>query len=932
MDYGDAHVCVDALFSCPLDSFPLDPFPLDCESFPVPFPAHHQLPSLSADHPIPPDLAAPLSPLHDPWSAHLLAAPPPLAEACASTLARGPDSLTARESAALYDAVASASSSIRDAGRSAQAGGGAAGYDSRRRRQLAQRSRAASLCGDVTPPASPPPDSDAQTRSAAPAPLAAASAAARASPPSPLVSAHAAPPSRAIACRPADLTGRLAAVLKGLAEGARDGERCGAERARRNGRGDGRGGAEAGGEARGEMGAKRGVDGWRGWREAQSSGSEGEGRKRACVGSWDREHGGGAGLRCTSAGAGGPAGLGGQGSHGAAAVAAVEAEAAGMAEQTAALAAAAAQEGAALLAHAQAAAGRGASRQRGREAAEWIAREGQQERRQGEGALSGGQPAATALAPAMLVAAPLSGRLQLSMPPEVAARMGGEWGEAEAVRVRNLVMALGEAHATHDTLRLRCFTRRLQQQASPQGSPSQCAASLFLAALHARSHGSAAVDWQEPVQVDGQALERAPPQCGSVEWALYSFLHAAAATELSLALRRAWGDAEAQGGMGATGKRVGGGEVVGLRGEGGDMGCEGGMAQRCGVVDDHGGVEAPSALPAGSSTRSGTRRVHVIVFGCPDVPQWVSLLQRIAMDHAPPPLPHAPHPPAPSPCARSTSPPAVPPVHVRVTCIDLAVVRMVGMAAGQLQQVGRVLAGIADMLGLALSFRAIEVPAHDFCPHMLHASPRTRAQGGGGDVGRGEEGCGEGGESDDGLGGDEEEEEVLVCCCWSMLAFPDATVLRSNPRDGLIKWLHGLRPRVVVLSEVDARLNTPFFLARFREALRFFLAFLDALHHTVPRASPLRALLQGMLLRKLVNCVGCEGAQRVVRPESMEQWQERMERLGFRRVALSADTMDNMRALTEHKDRRFGVQDAQGAARLTWKGSPIMAVGAWTAR
>ncbi|CAI5937505.1 unnamed protein product [Closterium sp. NIES-64] len=915
MDYADAEVCVDALFACtpidpvPLD-FPLDPFPpsaflLDStpsdaslfDSCSGAFPGdhhhqHHQFPSrdslFAADLPIPHAVAAPLSPaapcspVRHPYPSQQLHPPPALTAASASSLPRSPASLVS--AAALPQTFVCASSN---------GSGGAGGREQAREggngaEQFEQppRGAAAPLHGGVVPPpATASANSDAHSNARAAAP-------------------------RGNACRPADLTGRLAAVLKGLAEGARDGNKRAAELARS--------------DAWGATGAKRDVDGRRGWCEARNGEGEGERRKRTCVGSTGREgeqnggaRVGGAAVVCAAQG-----GV-------AAAVAAGEAEAAGMAEQAAALAGAAAQEGAALLANAQAVAAEGrAAHRRGEGEPEqqtgrstWELPETEQrEGMRGERVLSQRSSAAAAEAveretSALWFTPPLSRRLQVSWAGDgvAAGRMGGAQQEAEAVRVRNLVMALGEAHATQDTLRLRSFTRRLQQQASAQGSPAQRVAWLFLAALHARSQGCAAVTWLDPVVVDGQALAQAPPTYGPVEWALYSFVNVAAATELSLALSRAWGDADAHKGVGP----------VGAMGDWYTVGGEGGR-------------EESPLLNAGSSSSSSSskRRVHIIVFGCPDVSQWVSLLHRIAMEHSPPTT-TAPHS---SPSAPAPSAPSTPHVHVHVTCIDLEVVRMAGMTTGaeQLQMVGQVLAGIADMVGLGLSFHALHVHAHEFSPHMVHAGRRRRRPSGA--VGTGgvvEDGCGsrEGacGEGSTGERSEEGEEEVLVCCCWSMMAFPDATVLRSNPRDAIIKWMHSLRPRLIILSELDARLNTPFFLARFHEALRFFPAFLDALYHTVPPASPLRALLQGMLLRKLVNCVGCEGAQRVVRPESMEQWQERMERLGFERVALSEETVGNMRALTECKDGRFGIQDAQGAARLTWKGSPIMAVGAWRA-
>ncbi|CAI5505245.1 unnamed protein product [Closterium sp. Naga37s-1] len=457
MDYADAEVCVDALFACP----PIDPFPLDFPLDPFPpsaflfdstpldasffdscsgaFPGdhqHHQLPcrdSLSADQPIPHAVAAPRSPVRHPCPSQQLQPPPALTAASASSLPRGGPASLISAAALPETVVCTSSNGSGGAGGREQAGEGG---NVAEQLEHPPRGAAAPLHrGVVPPPATASANSDAQSYARAAAP-------------------------RGSACRPADLTGRLAAVLKGLAEGARDGNRRAAELARS----DGRDGAEVRGDAWGAAtGAKRDVDGRRGWREARNGDGEGERRKRTCVGSTGREgeqnggaRVGGAAVVCAAQG-----GV-------AAVVAAGEAEAAGMAEQAAALAGAAAQEGVALLAHAQAVAaeGRAAHRrgegelgQTGRSARE-PREEEQQEDMRGETALSRRSAAAAAAAAvggettALWFTPPLSRRLQVSWAGDgvAAGMMGGAQQEAEAVRVRNLVMALGEAHATQDTV------------------------------------------------------------------------------------------------------------------------------------------------------------------------------------------------------------------------------------------------------------------------------------------------------------------------------------------------------------------------------------------------------------------------------------------------------------------------------------------------
>ncbi|CAI5512506.1 unnamed protein product [Closterium sp. Naga37s-1] len=172
----------------------------------------------------------------------------------------------------------------------------------------------------------------------------------------------------------------------------------------------------------------------------------------------------------------------------------------------------------------------------------------------------------------------------------------------------------------------------------------------------------------------------------------------------------------------------------------------------------------------------------------------------------------------------------------------------------------------------------------------------------------------------------ESGEEVVVCTLWTLMLFPDDSVLRHNPRDAVLKWIQALKPRLVLLAEVDAALNGPFFLARVRETFRSMLAFISTIHSTKPDAliSPVHSMWEAVLFRELINCVGCEGIQRLIRAERLEQWQERMRRLGFEAVGLGSETFAAMRETTEGRDGKFEVVSVGGAARLMWKGVAVV--------
>ena len=52
-----------------------------------------------------------------------------------------------------------------------------------------------------------------------------------------------------------------------------------------------------------------------------------------------------------------------------------------------------------------------------------------------------------------------------------------------------------------------------------------------------------------------------------------------------------------------------------------------------------------------------------------------------------------------------------------------------------------------------------------------------------------------------------------------------------------LQWIRSLNPRVVLLAELDANLNGPFFLPRYRELLRLIMAMLQCTDAAMPETS-----------------------------------------------------------------------------------------------
>ncbi|CAD6255531.1 unnamed protein product [Miscanthus lutarioriparius] len=116
----------------------------------------------------------------------------------------------------------------------------------------------------------------------------------------------------------------------------------------------------------------------------------------------------------------------------------------------------------------------------------------------------------------------------------------------------------------------------------------------------------------------------------------------------------------------------------------------------------------------------------------------------------------------------------------------------------------------------------------------------------------------------------------------------DDDIHSPSPRDVVLRNIRKMmRPAadVFIHSIVSGSYATPFFVARFREALFYYSAMFDMMDATVPRDSDLRLAVERHLIgRCALNVVACEGHDRVERPETYRQWQAWNRKAGLRQL------------------------------------------------
>lgn len=177
----------------------------------------------------------------------------------------------------------------------------------------------------------------------------------------------------------------------------------------------------------------------------------------------------------------------------------------------------------------------------------------------------------------------------------------------------------------------------------------------------------------------------------------------------------------------------------------------------------------------------------------------------------------------------------------------------------------------------------------------------------------------------------DEEEVLVVNCHWRFRNLLDETVVSDNPRAVVLNLIKDMNPDVFIQAVVNGAYSAPFFSTRFREAIFHFSSLFNMLDTTVPRDVEERILIEKQIFGwEAMNVIACEGAQRLERPETYKQWQVRISRAGFRKLALDREivTIATERVKSRyHKDFMIDVDDnwvLQG-----WKGRILYAISLW---
>jgi hypothetical protein len=263
-------------------------------------------------------------------------------------------------------------------------------------------------------------------------------------------------------------------------------------------------------------------------------------------------------------------------------------------------------------------------------------------------------------------------------------------------------------------------------------------------------------------------------------------------------------------------------------------------------------------------------RIHIIDFQIAQGTQWITLIQALAARPGGPPL-------------------------VRITGIGDPVSEF---TRGEgLDIVGKMLKSMSEEFKIPLEFTPLPAYTTQVTKEMLKIRPG---------------------------------EAVAINFTLQLHHTPDESVDVNNPRDGLLRMVKGLAPKVTTLVEQESHTNTTPFLMRFTETMDYYSAMFESIDANLQRDSKERINVeQHCLAKDIVNIIACEGKDRVERHELLGKWKSRLTMAGFKPYPLSSYVNSVIKKLLACYSDKYTLEEKDGAMLLGWKTRKLISASAW---
>ncbi|KAG0460290.1 hypothetical protein HPP92_023418 [Vanilla planifolia] len=178
--------------------------------------------------------------------------------------------------------------------------------------------------------------------------------------------------------------------------------------------------------------------------------------------------------------------------------------------------------------------------------------------------------------------------------------------------------------------------------------------------------------------------------------------------------------------------------------------------------------------------------------------------------------------------------------------------------------------------------------------------------------------------------GVEDGEAVAVNCIGAFRR------VRVEGREGFVRTIRSLRPRVVTVveEEADFSSNKDEFFKCFEECLKFYGMFFEMLEESFAPTSEERLVLERECSRSILGLLACGadgGSGECERREKGSQWCRRLSEV-FSPASFSEDAVDDVKALLKRYKAGWSLSpsnDDSSGLFLAWKEEPVVWASAW---
>ncbi|KAL5983545.1 hypothetical protein ACLOJK_017632 [Asimina triloba] len=157
-------------------------------------------------------------------------------------------------------------------------------------------------------------------------------------------------------------------------------------------------------------------------------------------------------------------------------------------------------------------------------------------------------------------------------------------------------------------------------------------------------------------------------------------------------------------------------------------------------------------------------------------------------------------------------------------------------------------------------------------------------------------------------------------------------ILRPASLEKVMRLLRGLKPCVMIVSEIQASLNSTSFIKRFTEALFFYGAWFDCVGICLEEYDLWRMAVESQLFRRGIrSMIAAEDSDRLIRHVQIDVWRSFFARFGFVEIDLGRPALYQAQLINDQFACASCCTNAMDGKGLTigWKGTPLHFVSAW---